>query len=290
MTITAAKFFAGSGALREPAVEDQFFTDLRTRNATFKRTARHRFEELDDVCIRTFREADARIAHVLDIGISSGSTTVTLSERLIAAGYAAQLVGTDIALDALLISPMPGVRVLTDEAGHALQFDVLGQAVRPWGRRADYATGMLVFRAALNAVLGGMARQRLQGGRDGVVPVRLISPSVDRHANVEIVNNDILQDTPAFHGRFDFIRAGNILNRGYFGEAALRDALRNIVRYLSGPGAWLLIARSTGGRHVGTLFRISSDGRYLDVVDRFGGGSEIEWLAIDTSLPGEWSK
>ena len=65
--------------------------------------------------------------------------------------------------------------------------------------------------------------------------------------------------------------------------------MANIVRYLTGPGAFLLIARSARGCHVGTLFQVSANGRFLDVVDRFCGGSEVEWLMLETPLPEQWA-
>ena len=289
MSITAKAFFHPARKPTSTDVEDCFFSDLRTRNSTFKRTASDRFHDLDARCLESFELSGATIGQVLDIGISSGATTLALYERLLACGHMPAVVGTDIAIDGRLVKAYPGVRVLTDEAGHPLQYDVLGRVVRPWGRRADYATGMLAVRALANAWLGGRAQRLVQQGGGDITPVRLISPRVKAASNVQIEKNDIFVDTPAFRHRFDFIRACNILNRGYFDEEALRRAMANIVRYLTGPGAFLLIARSARGCHVGTLFQVSANGRFLDVVDRFCGGSEVEWLMLETPLPEQWA-
>lgn len=290
MSITARRFFHPSYQSTSTDVEDKFFTDLRTRNATFKRTASDRFRELDELCLKCFADGDAKIDEVLDIGISSGATTLALSDKLRGAGYVGKVTGTDIAIDGRLVTAFPGVRVLTDEAGHPLQYDVMGRVVRPWGRRADYATGMVVVRAVANAWIGGRARKIVEQGGRGANPVRLISPRANNHPHVDIQRNDIFENTPAFRDRFSFIRAANILNRGYFGEDDLRRAIANVLSYMTGPGAYLLIARSNKGRHVGTLFQVSADGRYMNVVDRTCGGSEVEWLVLEATLPEKWAQ
>lgn len=290
MSITARRFFHSKYQVTSVEAEDEFFTDLRTRNATFKRTASDRFRDLDELCLKNFSNAEASIGEVLDIGISSGATTVALSDRLRAAGHSGRVVGTDIAIDGRLVKAFPGVHVLTDEAGHPLQYDLMGRVLRPWGRRADYATGMVMVRAAANRWIGDRVQRSVQRGERNGNAVRLISPRANNHPHVHIERNDIFVDTQEYQDRFGFIRAANILNRGYFEEAALTRAIANIIGYMTGPGAYLLIARSTKGQHVATLFQVSANGRYMDVVDRSCGGSEVEWLVLEATLPEKWAR
>lgn len=290
MSLTANRFFHSSGSLASPDAEDRFFTDLRTRNATFKRTGSDRFRDLDEACVQCFQAADASISQVLDVGISSGTTTLALSDRMHEAGYPARVTGTDLSVEGHLVRAYPGVRVLTDEAGYPLQYDVFGMVLRPWMRRADYITGMVLVRAAANAWIGRRATRLLRQGKPGNVAVQLVSTRLSSRADIHVEKNDIFSDTVNYRDRFDFIRAANILNRGYFEESQLRKALANIVGYMSGPGAWLLVVRSTQGRHVGTLFRVSDDGKYMNAIDRFCGGSEIEWLVLETPLPAKWAR
>jgi hypothetical protein len=285
MTITANRFFSIEPHCLTAQIEDQFFTDLKTGNNTFKRTASDRFRELDDRCVAQFAKTGSRISQVLDIGVSSGTTTLALHARLAEAGQPAQMTGTDVSLHGFLVQVGPGLRALVDEQGRPLQFELLGVAVRAWRRRADYLTGMVLVRSLLHAASRkSIARRMRSGGRD-VRQVRLLSPRLTGHPDIAIERNDVFQHTPAFDARFDFIRVANILNRGYFDEKALRKALANVVLYLSGPGAWLLVARSSGTQTSATLFRLTADGRRLAVVERTGGGSEIEQLVLATRLP-----
>ena len=81
--------------------------------------------------------------------------------------------------------------------------------------------------------------------------------------------------TPNFVGRFDFIRAANILNACYFPADRLVVAIDNIRSYCSGPGALVLVLRSRGSKHDGTLFELGPDGKF-NVKVRVGKGSEVE--------------
>ncbi len=88
-----------------------------------------------------------------------------------------------------------------------------------------------------------------------------------------------LRPTPRFVGRFDFIRAANILNLSYFPAARIREAISNIRSYCRGPGALMLVARSRGSHHDGTLFELEPEGTFA-VRARVGNGSEVEALVL----------
>lgn len=288
MSITAEKFFSTDPRLLTTDVEDRFFTELKTRNNTFKRTASDRFRELDERCVDYFENTGTQLHEVLDIGVSSGSTTLALSDRLAKAGQTPRITGTDVAMTSYLVCVTAWFRVLVDEKGHPLQYELFGRAIRAWERRADYFTGMIILLRLLRAASSQAVRKALHGDRGTLRPLELLSPRLKARINISIEKNDIFQRTSAFEKRFDFIRAANILNHGYFEETILRTALRNVVRYMSGPGAWLLVARSSGTETASTLFRVSEDGRQLIVVERVCGGSEVERLVLATPLP-RWS-
>ncbi|WP_157218510.1 hypothetical protein [Flavisphingomonas formosensis] len=285
MTITASRFFSTDPGQLTPEVEDRFFTALKTGNNTFKRTASDRFERLDERCAQRFRKTGTVLREVLDIGISSGATTLALSECLNRAGQNPRITGTDLSLTAYLLPVGGGMQVLVDEQGNPMQYEMFGRALRAWTRRADYFTGMIGVHGLLRmATRGAIRRQLERGDREGHA-VRLLTPRLLRHPDISIEKNDIFQRTEHFESRFDFIRAANILNRGYFDEAALRLALTNVARYLAGPGAWLLVGRTSRSGTASTLFRVAPDGRRFVLVERSAGGSEIERLVLSTPVP-----
>lgn len=289
MPMTAARFFAADPKEIWPAQEDSFFNELRTNNATYKTTAHDRFADLDAACIALLRQSARPIREVLDIGVSSGTTTLALYDRLREAGIDARVTGTDRSVSGHLVRVLPGVRTLLDDGGAPIQHDLFGLPVRPWFRRADRYTGMRGVRSALNATLGGRARRLVAAGASGASAVRLVSPRLAERPRVTIECNDIFAPTAAYHRRFDLVRVANLLHPGYFSVEQLRLGIAHTVSYLSGPGAWLLLARTLKRRHVATLFRVSDDGARLEIADRFNGGAEAEWLALEAPLPA-WDK
>ncbi|HEX8419248.1 MAG TPA: hypothetical protein VF638_04455 [Sphingomonas sp.] len=279
MTVTANQLFTAALPTVTTRAEDQFFADLKTSNRTFKRTASDRFVDLDTCCLRRFKQSYSQIRTVLDIGISSGSTTLALHDRLVAAGYAPKTTGTDLSFSSWLVPIRAGIRTLIDESGHPLQHDVLGMAVRPWRRRADYVTGMVLVRRWLNKLCERAVAERKMPDPNAV-PVRLLSRRLQERTDIDVEISDIFEPAPHMAGKFDFIRAANVLNLGYFNATRIQAGLTNLLDYLSGPGAWLLVGRSGKRGHHATLFRLSSDGRRLQIVERIGTGSEVEHLVL----------
>lgn len=281
MALTATAFFGHPHSSISPRAEDEFFGALKLGNNTFKLTASGRFAELDDGLAGALSRFSARVDQVLDIGVSSGVTTLDLYERLKRAGQAVRITATDVAIDAYIVTPFPRCRVLVDGEGHVLQYDLFDRALRPWRRRLDWISGMILVRGLANRICGRRASEMMRtSGPSAGQRVTLVSPRLSGNDAIDMVQDDVLARNPAFTGRFDVVRAANILNRNYFEPAALSRALQNVIAYMSGPGAWLLLGRTRpGSGHHATLFRMDARGR-LVVIERFGAGSEIEVLAL----------
>jgi hypothetical protein len=277
MTLTASKFFSLPSDQITADIEAAFFLSLKTHNRTFKTTRSGRFSRIDEQMIEILKQSRTRIRDVLDVGVSSGITTIELDRALRAAGYTPRIVATDVVIDAFIVPVFPGCRALVDPCGNILQYELFDTAVRPWRRRLDWIDGMILIRHMLNRICGPRAMRSL-AERNGVRHVALISPQVSHRSSVRIVRDDILVPNPQFAGRFDLLRAANIVNRGYFSDDDIQRILANFRSYLAGSGACLLIIRTHGRlENHGTLFRLTQDGR-LGVVARFGKGSEIENL------------
>jgi hypothetical protein len=282
MVLTATKFFNRPADQLTLADEAAFFTSLKVGNNTFKKTGGGRFVALDAALVRYLQGSVPRIGELLDIGVSSGITTLDLDAALCAAGHSLRVTATDFALDAFIVPVSSGWRALVDSAGHPLQYDVGGYAVRPWRRRLDWLDGMVIVRGLLDRYARPRARRSLASNRI-IKQVRLLSPRLARRKDVAIFRDDITVENPAFSGRFDVIRAANILNLDYFDVPTLRRALSNVTSYLSGPGALLLVVRTLGDdEHHGTLFEIIEQGNGFRIIERYGAGSEIEALVLET--------
>ena len=282
MVLTASDFFSRAPDRVSADDEAMFFTSLKAGNKTFKKTASGRFKALDAALIRHLAETPPRIGELLDIGMSSGVTTLELDAALVAAGHALRITGTDLSLNAYIVSVMAGCQALVDGTGHPLQYDLFGRAIRPWRRRLDWFDGMVVVRSLINQVCAPRARRAL-AANEILRRVRLVSPRLSRRQDIAVERDDVTVENPAFSARFDIVRAANILNLDYFDQAVLRRALANVTSYLSGPGALLLVARTLGDdEHHGTLFEIAQRGDQFRIVERYGNGSEVEALVLET--------
>lgn len=97
-----------------------------------------------------------------------------------------------------------------------------------------------------------------------------------KHTNIVVHKDDLTRYNCTFDGRFNFIKAANVLNKGHLADAALMTILENIRRYLTKPkGALLIIRTHAKGVSHGTLFNIEENGG-CKIQQRFGQGSEVE--------------
>jgi hypothetical protein len=275
-TLTARRFFSIAPTQLDPAKECAFFASLKMRNGTFKLTRPSRFAAVEAEIASAIECRTKDVRQVLDIGASIGRTTIELADFLSSLGASARVIGTDLFVEAHLVDVGPGIRVLTDARGWPLQYDIAGLAVRAWIRRLDYLT----LSAAPRLLARAMLRRRLSRmiGEGRTVPVRMESRDLAGRS-IELVENDIFAPTPSFFDRFDLIRAANILNRGYFSTEQLDAAVANIRSYCRGPGALLLVVRSNGTKHDGSLFELGADRKFA-LKARVGRGSEIEALIL----------
>jgi hypothetical protein len=143
---------------------------------------------------------------------------------------------------------------------------------------------MVIVRGLLNQYARPRARQSLASNRI-IQRVRLLSPRLAQRHDITVVRDDVTVANPALSRRFNVIRAANILNIDYFDTASLNRALSNVISYLSGPGALLLVVRTLGDdEHHGTLFEVTEQGNDLRIIERYGAGSEVEAMVL-AALP-----
>ncbi|APG88673.1 ATPGTP-binding protein (plasmid) [Sinorhizobium americanum CCGM7] len=279
MTLSASKFYSSGAETIDVALESGFFAKLKMRNGTFKLTQPSRFQELE-VAFRPYvKERVVSLTEVLDVGVSTGLTTVELARFLADCGAASRIVATDLFIEAHIVELASWFRVFCDSEGWPLQYDVWGISFRPWIRRLDYVTLAFVPLVLGRSVLWPRLRSRIRAG--GSRPVQMITRSLPSNSEIVFVENDIMCRAEDFTRRFDMVRAANILNIGYFSQEQIHSAIGNIHSYLRGPGALLILARTNRAReNAGTLFELCENGSFA-ALERVGGGSEIEKLVLD---------
>jgi hypothetical protein len=166
-------------------------------------------------------------------------------------------------------APLLG-EILVDRHGRFLQCSGgLGVRMRPYPR------GPRVFAAE---ILDAIARRSSANGTRGE-RVQLVTSRLVARPNCEIVEHDVFANRPEWRGRFDLVRAANLLNLAYFPREKIAEALKLLSGYLA-PGGLLVLCRTdeATSRNDATILRRGDDG--IDVVARLGEGSEVEALAL----------
>jgi hypothetical protein len=273
----SVKKFADSAVPLTAEQERDFFRSIRLSNGVFKTTDRRRMDDVNDLITRQWKAAASQPREILDVGASSAISTVEWVDSLTQAGFDVQAVATDLSLFSEIVTLSPRHQVLVDGEGYVLQHVLFGMAIRPWRRRLDLLTGYWLLSAAANALTRSKLRRRAENGER----LMLVSRSARDHERISFVEDDIFElGREDFRGRFDAIRAANILNRGYFTDTLLARAVTVLKDRLAGPGSLLVIARTDddGSNHA-TLFRLDGGGRF-ERLDAVGKGSEIEDIVM----------
>jgi hypothetical protein len=205
------------------------------------------------------------------------------------------MTATDLTMTVYLVRLLSWLHVLVEKEGFPLQYDVFGFVWRPRCRIRFYVFGNGFLTMLWHIVYREVARRfdlmnrlkSLQGNPppidDPVIKaqIKLVTYRLRDKKDIELLDDDITGPTPShLRGRFQVVRAANILNRGYFPAQQLRAAVRNLRDRLIGPGAFLLIVRTeeTGSNH-GSIFRLDANGSF-GVLARVGRGSEIEDIVL----------
>jgi SAM-dependent methyltransferase len=281
MALTAGTFFSQTIGEFDPNNEAAFYGALKMRNGTFKLTRASRFSQIENDLGNIFAKKAGAISSVLDVGASTGITTLEFADFLKSKGSSAKITATDLFIDAHIVCLWKNFQILVDRKGWPLQYDVFGIAVRPWIRRLDYATLAFIPRMVAHAMFEKRAATLIAKGQS--TPVKLISKRLISRPEITFIENDIFQTTPELINQFDLIRAANILNKNYFSNQNLSKAIDNIRSYLRSTGGLLLVTRTNADqKNSGTLFELDAQ-KTFRVLARIGAGSEIEDLVLGNS-------
>ena len=280
MTRAAREVLAGA---RPVSLEEEcaFFSCVRTHGGVWKTTAANRMDDVDAAFRAQYR--GPRTPRIMDAGASSGISTLQWRDDLLRHGLVPRMVATDLTIDAVLTRWSHDHYVLSDRDGHVLQHEVGGLVMGPdefvylapppaCPARPGPLHGLrAAAQAAYWRVAGGRAWHRRT--------VRLTSAYA---RDITFLEDDVLVcGRPALLRRFDAVRAANLLNRCYFADAVLAQAVGNLGARLRGAGGMLVINRThEDGSNHGSLFVLGTDGRF-GCVARVGGGSEIEAIVLE---------
>jgi hypothetical protein len=266
---------AGQSRLPEQ-LENTVFTCLRLRNGVAKTTYAHRLDDLNEFVSRSL--PPGRPLRILDVGISSGVSTLEWIHSLEESGFQCHVTAVDLLLTARLITFPARMRVIC-EYGRPLLMEWRGRLIPyPPGKRnlVRYFPLLLAMRTAVFFAIRKLHAASPGGTQSGWFTseaIPLVYCELRKRDNVVLVEADVRDRLPV-DGPFDVIRAANILNRGYFDDRLLRRMVSNLSDKLAEGGFLVICRTSVHGQNNATIFR--RRGRDLEIFTRLNQGSELE--------------
>jgi hypothetical protein len=266
-------------SLRRPAIRDvygshavpdedtirRFLALVTLASGVCKTTSAHRLDDLNQLVTELL--PDDSPLELMDVAVSSGTSTQEWSEQLTSAGLTHHIIAGDIDIYASWLSLCWADLLVDPTHERLLCADVFGRGVNTGGEGA-------------RSVLASWALKRLvrfsRFLRSEVRHVELVSPELRKNPAITIVADDIFDVRPEMAGRFHALRAANILNRVYFDDDRLHAAIGNLRDRLRPRGLLIVCRTHQDGSNHGTIFRL--DTARCSVVARIGQGSEIEDL------------
>lgn len=286
VTPPAARYFAADQSVRNQ-FERAFSYSLRLANGTLRYTYPGRMNDLNS-WVESLLPV-RRPLRILDVGISSGISTLEWVSSLERSGIDFEMTAGDLFLTGRLLTLGRRWCLLTDDSGYPLQYAIGDHTMpNPPGRRnsALFFLPLMLLRWAYRVALA-RSHAAVDAGVSYTVLRRLVRlseidfvvPALRTHPAVHLVRDDLLHPRGPREGH-DVIRAANILNPCYFSTDELRTAIRNLVGRLS-PEGLLIIGRTTHDEvNKATAFIRSSRGA-LEIASRINGGIEVEDLIWD---------
>jgi hypothetical protein len=228
---------------------------------------------------------------LLDVGISSGITTLEWMRSVEDRQIEYQLDAIDSCLDAKLVSVGSFFHVLIDSQARPLQFEVLG-----WVTSADYGHNIIsrLKRAVIIFFLRVMYRTltapiathfKTHHRRDAreigpyrIRSLQLVTLALTERKGVRLFEMDA-RDVDKLQVKYDLIRAANVLNKVYFPAPVLRAIVCKLMGQLNRDGRLAVVRTNSRGRNNGSIYASDDSGRIVKT-GQLGDGSEIDDLVL----------
>jgi hypothetical protein len=251
--------------------EQEFYWRIKTSNGTMKSTQPRRLDAMNDLFFTTLKRLGLAPRVAMDIGISSGITTMEWLQDFDRHGLPVTMIATDFVMNVYLYGIGRHVRVLAEHNGHLLQIEMFGHGIRTYVSRRDYLTGAVLWRSALRTVARLLLKKARPQG-----PYQFVSPVLRGQDRIRLCDDDILAPSPSeFIRCADVVRVANLVQPIYFSDAEIRRAVSNIRERCRGEGSLVIVCRSQEASFDGSILRMV-EGRRFVTEARLGKGSEVE--------------
>lgn len=259
-----ASAVCGERAEPTPEEERRFFAKLRLPNGTWKTTYPDRLDDLNRQLLDHLPRD--RELELMDVGVSSGISTIEWSDQLRADGVTHRMLAGDLYPDGRLLGIGGMLDVLFDGSGREPLLLEVGSLSLPLRSDRRLVKLLRPLLAPLLRSIAGRAR-----------PVPLVSPRLLRRPEIELVADDVT--VPGrFPGRFDAVRVANLLQPSYFDEPTIGRIAANLRDRLREDGLLVVCRTDENGVNRATIFRRCAAGFTPEA--SLNGGAEVEDLVL----------
>jgi hypothetical protein len=252
------------GRLASPEQERRFFSKLRLPNGTWKTTYRNRLDDLNELIFGLLPKG--RELELMDVAVSYGVSTAEWSEQLKARGVPHRILAGDLLVGGRLTTIGNWFALVSEESTLEPLLLEVGEVSLPLRSARRAVRGL---RPILVPLLRALASARAR-------PVFLVSAEARQAPAIEVVRDDVTEGG-RFEGRFDVVRAANLVQRSYFDEATLKRVIANL-RDRVREGGLLVLCQTLDEANAATVFR--RDGDQLVPVAALGDGIDVRDLAL----------
>ncbi len=252
--------------MKRPENIDLAFSRIDLLSGVSKQTNKDRFSVIDELSVEII--INQSLSRILDVGVSSGITSLELMRQLRASSFAGEMFVSD-KFARYWVSPH---RFSTDifDADHNLVCTYLGPIT---GDSED------TWKLPLSKYIFQRAQKR---GFDETIgeSFLLLHPEVletIRRGELIFIDFDIFENDQ--EGAFDFVRCINLLNLGYFSTEQIVSGL-NTLHFSLVNGGILQLGRThlEGSNHVGFYEKTDTG---FERIESIGDGPEIDQLIVD---------
>ena len=263
----------------DPDVERRFLFGLRMRNGLFKGTHERRLDDTTALLLPWAKALPFRPLTVLDVGCSTGISTLELHNALLAHGLDCRTTGMDLEFELRSAPCSEGVNILYDLQGRPLQVDIGNWAMSwkmPPGKKDIVCHPRKVLRALWTLYTLKRTRDQHSESMGRGNEVRTV-PLIDRRAlgipGLKFAQGDILR--PNDKETYCIIRAVNVLNRTVLDRKTLDSMLEGLKQRLC-DGGLLLLGRAcpSGSGNDAALYQ--KQGNRYNRMGSINGGSELD--------------
>jgi hypothetical protein len=253
-------------ASKNPRVKEIFLSQVILPNKTLKSTAGARFEDLDKTAVKYLNHPNESAIH--DIAVSDGLSSIEFFKAISGVRNDFNFYISD-KFSKFYVSPNCITRVYT--ADYSLMHFYLFNLIYADNKISNY-----FFLSKLLFYILKLISARFIPAKKQMQEIRLYDPQVIailQSGKIYELEYDILSSR--IDQKFTFVRAMNILNRVYFNEDEILQALNNIMYSLKEKGI-LLTGRTIKGVNNATFYQ-KIDSRF-EILETLNNGSDIDGL------------